>query len=218
MSLLGILLSSFFIGFSGAVMPGPLLGITIDASLKKGFIAGPLIIIGNGILEFSLIILMTLGLKDFLANNLIAGFIGITGGIYLGWMGYSMVKASIQKTLSLQNSTADNVNPRSLVLSGIIISATNPYFILWWATTGIEMLRQSYTFGLIGVLLFFFGHIMSDLTWYTAISTTFSKGKSLLTNKTYQHIIFVLGLFLLAFSLYFIKNGLVLVTKSMESV
>ena len=208
MTLGGILIGSFLIGFSGAVMPGPLLGITINASLKKGFIAGPLIILGHGILEFVLIIIMTLGFKDFFSNSTVAGFIGIIGGAYLAWMGYGMIVSSVEKTITLQGQETSRINSRNLIFSGIVISATNPYFIIWWATTGFEMLRQSYTFGLYGVLLFFIGHIMSDLTWYTAISTAFSRGKKLLSDVLYQRIILLLGLFLLAFSLYFIKNGL----------
>lgn len=211
MTLGGILISSFLIGFSGAVMPGPLLGITINASLKRGFAAGPLIILGHGILELFLIIAMTLGLKDFFSNSTAAGFIGILGGAYLSWMGYDMITSSIKKTAALQGKETQNINSKNLVLSGIVVSATNPYFIMWWAATGIEMLRQSYVFGLYGVLLFFVGHIMSDLTWYTAVSTAFSRGTKLLSNVLYRRIIFLLGLFLLAFALYFIKNGLTLI-------
>lgn len=207
MTLGGIVIGSFLIGFSGAVMPGPVLGIAINASLKKGFIAGPLIVLGHGILELLLIIIMTFGLRDFFANSKVAGFIGLVGGAYLLWMGYSMVKSSIRKTISLQNQQTKHVDGRSLIIAGAVISATNPYFIMWWATTGMELLRQSYVFGLYGVILFFIGHIMSDLTWYTAISTTFSKGKKLLSDANYRRIILILGCFIIVFSLYFLKSG-----------
>jgi len=34
MTLWGIFFGAFLIGFSGAIMPGPMLGITIDGSIK----------------------------------------------------------------------------------------------------------------------------------------------------------------------------------------
>ena len=68
MVLWGVFISAFLIGFSGAVMPGPMLGITIDGSLKKGWTAGPLVVLGHGILELSLITVMIFGLKDFFSN------------------------------------------------------------------------------------------------------------------------------------------------------
>ena len=136
MVLWGIFISAFLIGFSGAMMPGPMLGVTIDGSFKKGWIAGPLAVLGHGILELILIIIMTFGLKDFFSNPTVAGFIGFFGGAFLAWMGYGMIKSGINKSVSLESQRAGNsAGVRNLALAGALVSATNPYFILWWAST-----------------------------------------------------------------------------------
>ena len=216
MALWGIFISSFIIGFSGAMMPGPMLGITIEGSFKKGWIAGPLIVFGHGILEFILIIVLTFGLRDFLSNPIVAGVIGLFGGSYLAWMGYGMIKSSINKSISLENKEMREIdsNPKSidtgtknLIIAGALVSVTNPYFTLWWASTGIEFVRQSFTLGFIGVLFFYLGHISSDFVWFTAISTAFSKGKKFINDIIYRRIILFLGVFIIAFSLYFISSG-----------
>lgn len=86
MVLWGMFFKAFLIGFSGAMMPGPMLGVTIDGSLKKGWKAGPLIVLGHGILEILLITVMISGLKDFFTNTTVAGIIGLAGGLFLhGW-------------------------------------------------------------------------------------------------------------------------------------
>jgi len=208
MVLWGIFISAFLIGFSGAMMPGPMLGVTIDGSLKKGWTAGPLTVLGHAILELILIIIMTLGLKDFFSNPTVARFIGLFGGAFLAWMGYGMIKSGINKALSLENQKAGNrTGIRNLVLAGALVSITNPYFILWWATTGMESIRQAYALGLIGVSFFFVGHILSDFVWYSAISIAFSRGKKLISNAAYCRIILLLGIFIVAFSIYFIGSG-----------
>ncbi|HHW31104.1 MAG TPA: LysE family transporter [Clostridiaceae bacterium] len=212
MALWGIFISAFLIGFSGAMMPGPMLGVTIDGSLKKGWTTGPLIVSGHGILELILIIIMTFGLKDFFSNPTVAGFIGLFGGAFLAWMGYGMLKSGINKTISLENQKTGNIQGKTLrlknlVLTGILVSATNPYFILWWASTGMESIRQAYTLGLIGVIFFFMGHISSDFVWYTAVSTAFSKGKKLIDDRIYRWVIIALGVFIIAYSIYFIGSG-----------
>lgn len=209
MSLWRIFISAFFIGFSGAMMPGPMLGVTIEGSLKKKWTAGPLIVLGHGILELILIIVMTFGLKDFFSNPTIAGIIGLLGGVYLAWMGYGMIKSGLKKTVSLNNQkTQMSSGMKNLVLAGFIVSATNPYFIMWWASTGMESIRQAYALGLIGVLLFFIGHIMSDLVWYSSVSIAFARGKKLINDSVYCWIILFLGIFIVAFSIYFISSGL----------
>lgn len=91
-------------------MPGPMLGVTIEGSLKrKKWTAGPLIVLGHGILELALIIAMTFGLRDFFSNPVIAGFIGLFGGAFLAWMGYGMIKSGIRKTVSLNNQGQEAV-------------------------------------------------------------------------------------------------------------
>jgi len=189
-------------------MPGPMLGVTIDGSLKKGWTAGPLTVLGHGILELILIIIMMFGLKDFFSNLTVAGFIGLFGGAFLAWMGYGMVKSGVNKSVSLRNQrSGKSAGMRNLVLAGAFVSATNPYFILWWASTGMESIRQAYTAGLIGVLFFFMGHILSDFVWFSAISTAFSRGKKLISDVVYCRIVFLLGIFIIAFSVYFIGSG-----------
>jgi threonine/homoserine/homoserine lactone efflux protein len=123
-------------------------------------------------------------------------------------MGYGMIKSGINKSVSLKNQRAGNsAGMRNLVLAGALVSATNPYFILWWASTGMESIRQSYTLGLIGVLFFFIEHILSDFVWYSAISTAFSRGKKLMNDTIYRWVILFLGAFIIIFFIKFVVGG-----------
>lgn len=209
MQFLKIFARAFLIGFSGAMMPGPMLGVTIEESLRrKKWTAGPLIVLGHGILELTLVIFMTFGLRDFFSNPTVAGIIGLCGGAYLAWMGCGMVKSGLKKAISIQNQNSGNhLNLGSLVLTGIIVSATNPYFIIWWASTGLESVRQAYDCGVACVLLFFCGHVLSDFAWYTSVSAAFAGGRKLIGDTVYCRIILVLGIFISAFSVYFVIGG-----------
>src|SRR5690554_3194053 len=104
MLFLGVFLTSFIIGFSGAIMPGPMLGVTIEGSLKKGWITGPLVVVGHAILELVLILLLVFGAKEFFSKPLIAGLIGLIGGAFLAWMGIGMIRSGVYKTVSLEKS------------------------------------------------------------------------------------------------------------------
>ncbi len=207
MNLWGIFLSALIIGFSGAMMPGPMLGVTIDGSLKKGSVAGPMVVSGHGILELILVVVMAFGLKDFFANPKVAGLIGLVGGVFLMWMGYGMVRLAVRNAVSIQDGAKGRFSAQSLVLAGAVVSITNPYFIMWWATTGMEMIRQAYALGFLGVAFFYMGHILSDLIWYSAVSVGVSRGKKILSDVVYRRVIFALGLFLIGFSLYFMYSG-----------
>jgi len=189
-------------------MPGPMLGVTIDGSIKKGFVAGPLIVLGHAILELLLVISMAFGLKDFFANPVVSGLIGVFGGAFLGWTGYGMVKSGIKNTVSINSQNKGNVIGNNLVFAGIIVSISNPYFFIWWVSTGMESVRQAYTMGLTGVVFFYLGHILSDFVWYSIVAAAFASGKKLISDTVYRWLIIILGFFLSGFSIYFIISGL----------
>src|SRR5512140_2375567 len=87
-----IALSSFIVAFSGALVPGPLFTITIGESVKRGFVAGPLIILGHGILELFLVLLLVTGMTPFLRTDGAKLAIAVIGGIILLIMGGMMIK------------------------------------------------------------------------------------------------------------------------------
>jgi threonine/homoserine/homoserine lactone efflux protein len=87
--LTAIFISSFIIALSGAMMPGPVLTVAISETTKRGFLAGPLIVLGHAILEISLLILLTLGFADFINNPELLGIVGIAGALFC--FGYPLI-------------------------------------------------------------------------------------------------------------------------------
>ncbi len=203
--LLFIGISSFFIALSGAMMPGPLFTVTMYETPRKGWITGPLLVAGHGVLELTLLLLIISGLGSFLMMKETFITISFIGGFFLFFMSFSMFR-SISK-LSLNNEMQKQVKG-SLFLSGILLSLANPYWSFWWATIGVGYLVQSMEIGTSGIIAFFTGHILGDLAWYSTISVGLYKGKRLLNNKLYRKIVLICALILMGFSLYFIGAGI----------
>ena len=83
---------SFILGLSGAMMPGPVLAVTITETLKRGFMAAVLIVCGHSVLELVTVALLALGVGAALNNFIAAGIIGVVGGGVLLWMTIGMLK------------------------------------------------------------------------------------------------------------------------------
>ena len=90
--LLSIFASSFMLALSGAMMPGPLLTVTISESSRRGAIAGPLMIFGHGLLELLLVIALLSGFAAVLHREDVFIGIALLGGATLFWMATSMLK------------------------------------------------------------------------------------------------------------------------------
>src|SRR5712692_8155136 len=101
MDLLLLAFSWWLIGFSGAMMPGPVTALVVTETARRGFIAGPLITIGHVLLELAMVIALFFGLGDLLKQNVVAGAIGIFGGLVLLWMGFDIARSAWMRRVSL---------------------------------------------------------------------------------------------------------------------
>ncbi|MCX8034468.1 MAG: LysE family translocator [Thermodesulfovibrio sp.] len=197
-------ISSFVIALSGAMIPGPLFAVTVSEAPRRGWIAGPILVAGHGVLELTLLVLIISGLGSFLQLKETFVIVAFIGGGFLLFMAFSMFRSLPR--LSLNNNPNRQING-SLFLSGILLSLANPYFTFWWTTIGVSYLVQSMEIGTFGVIAFFTGHILGDLAWYSALSLGVDKGKKLLNDAIYRKIVFFCALILICFSLYFIWTG-----------
>jgi threonine/homoserine/homoserine lactone efflux protein len=202
--LLTIFVSSFVIALSGAMMPGTLLTVTISESSRRGFIAGPLLILGHGILELSLLIAILLGLAPLFTQEWFFIVISLAGGGILLWMAFGMFRTLPSLSLSLNTGQTDRNN---LVLTGVLMSVANPYWIIWWATIGLGYILHSRQFGLWGILFFFTGHILADLAWYAVISAAVGKGRTFFSDRIYKGVIGACAVFLVFFACYLLYKA-----------
>lgn len=198
--LLGIFGTSFVIALSGALMPGPVLTVTISESSRRGFWAGPLIIVGHGILELVLVILLLLGLGPYLKKDIVFGVVGLCGALILMWMAFGMFRSIPSLKLNLEPGAEEGRNP---ILAGILMSLANPYWTIWWATIGLGYIVFAMKFGAVGVIAFFAGHLSADFAWYSIVSLTISRGRSFLSERLYRGIIAVCASALVVFSVWF---------------
>ncbi|NLX02142.1 MAG: LysE family transporter [Syntrophomonadaceae bacterium] len=206
MDITTLFITAFLVGLSGAMMPGPLLTVTIAESAQRGFKAGPLIVLGHAILELALIIALLAGLSLYLQKPVVTTVISIIGGAFLLFMGFNMIKDVLQGRVALENSENDagkviNMHP---VVAGILVSVSNPFWSIWWATIGLTYLTMALKSGAVGITSFFSGHIMADLLWYSLIAAAIAGGRRFLKQQVYQTIIMLCGLFLIGLGGYFI--------------
>lgn len=211
LTLFGIMIGSFTLALSGAMMPGPLLTVAVVESARRGFMTGPLLMLGHSILELALIIAIVKGAASYLKHALVTNTISIVGGGVLFWMGLGMIIQSRHISLPINDSAKEKAeigygfHP---VVEGIVVSVSNPYWLIWWLTIGLGYMLMAMGYGTVGILSFFVGHIMADFLWYSLVSYGVSRGKKFFTDKLYRGIIRFCGVFLILFGFWFVSSGL----------
>jgi len=201
MKLLFFLIQVFVISLSGAMAPGPVTTAAIAMGARSRY-AGALLALGHAILEFPLIILIIFGMAQFLKSSKTQIAIGLAGGIFLLIMAIQMLKG-LTKTQNLNNKSAKH----KPILTGLILSASNPYFLIWWATIGLALATTAGSFGVWAFALFALTHWLTDLIWLQALSYASFKGTALLSPKSQKIVLAICSLALLLFGLFFIYNS-----------
>ncbi len=189
------------ISCSGAMQPGPVTATAIAMGARSRY-AGALLAIGHGIIEFPLMVVIILGMGKYFKLPRVQIAIGLAGGVFL-------ILMAVQALLSLR--TKADAQPKALagrpILAGIILSAGNPYFLLWWATVGLALATQATKWGIWAFALFALAHWSVDLIWLQILSWASFKGSSLLGPRIQQIVLLVCSLALFAFGVFFIYSS-----------
>ncbi len=205
MSYGAFLITAILISLSGVMAPGPLTVVVVGKGARSPR-AGALIALGHGAVEFPLMILVVLGLGPLFQNDVFATSVGLAGGAVLLWMAAGLL-------LSLRRSAATEAAPELLreaspFMAGALMTAGNPYFIIWWATVGATLVFRAWGYGVWQFAVFAVVHWSLDLIWYYFLSSAAFKGTKLLGDRFLKGVSLVAGLMLLYFGIRFLTGAL----------
>jgi threonine/homoserine/homoserine lactone efflux protein len=194
-------------GFSltGVMAPGSITSATIAFGGRSRW-AGAWIAAGHGLFEIPLIFLLLFGLGVYVQTPPAKILIGLLGGVFLLWLGVRMLRDLRRDSFDLTNSHTGT----SALLTGFVLTATNPYFLLWWAVGGLLVARNALEFGVTTLLLFVVLHWSLDLIWLTILSLTTFYGASLLNVRGQRILMGFCGAAMLFFGGMFIVRALLL--------
>jgi threonine/homoserine/homoserine lactone efflux protein len=220
-----VFILSFITALSGALMPGPLLTVTIAQTARRGMRASVLLVVGHSLLELVLVVGLWFGLGHLLRIRPVIGTITVLGGAMLLWMGWGMIRDARRGALDIRTTANDGGNGvlpapdpsgsvpirrENPILTGMAVSISNPYWVIWWATIGLTFFAALSQNAVSTICAFYFGHIMGDILWYLAIGIAVTTGRRLINPTVYRVIVQICGVFLIFLGgsfLYLIATG-----------
>ena len=194
-SLLVIIISA-----SGVMSPGPLFAANITYGLKEGAKSGIKIAIGHSIVELPLIILLGIGVFSLEIFPEFRTAISIFGAITL--FGFAVMQI---RTILKKNNNITIKPKQGPIITGILFSALNPFFIIWWLTIGLKLISDAMMiWAFAGILIVFVLHIWMDFAWLGITAFLASKSKRIISNKNYKIMVLGLSMALIYFGITFL--------------
>ena len=182
-------------------MPGPLFAVTIKKAAKSK-IAGVLIAVGHGIVEFPLMFLIYFVLSQFQIPSAVQITVGLIGGFLMIVIGIQTFRKRLRKDDNIVSLKRDSV------MAGVYTTAVNAGFILWWLTIGTTLILNAQLFGLLGFSVFAGVHWLCDFSWYTVAALVVFKSQRFWNDKIRMGItLFCVAIFV-GFGAYFMGSAI----------
>lgn len=204
----GIFFTSWLVGFSGAMSPGPVSAVTVVEGARRGFWAGPGIAVGHGLVEVVLVALLASGLGGLLQTEAAGRTLAVVGGLALMGFGLLTARGTREARLADSAQAAEGLARWGSLPAGVLTTLSNPFWLVWWATIGAAYLAVSARLGLAGLAAFYVGHWLADLSWGSFLSGATAGGRRWLSDRGYRWLLVGGGAFLVAFGGVFVLYGM----------
>ena len=190
------------ISASGVMSPGPLFAANITYGLKQGTKAGIKIAIGHTIVELPLVILLGIGIFSLEIFPEFKTIISILGAITLFVFAFMQIKSTLKK-----NKKSETKLKQGPIITGVLLSALNPFFIIWWLTIGLKLISDAMAiWAFVGILIVFVLHVWMDFVWLGSTAFLISKSKKIISNTNYKIIMLALSVILIYFGITFLTD------------
>lgn len=189
------------VSLSGVMAPGPVTAATLAAGTRSRH-AGFLMAVGHGIVELPLMLLVVAGANRLLAVRGVTVTIGLLGGAFLLWMGAQMLR-DIRKA----DDDKKPVGAGNPLWIGIMLTAGNPYFLMWWVFVGLALATQAVQLGPAAFALFALVHWLCDVVWLEALSWSSFKGTRLFGPRSRGVVLGICGAALIVVGAMFILDA-----------
>lgn len=207
MLLFDFVLTVVLVTASGAFAPGPLFFGTLVHGAKNGLRAGFSSATGHMAVEFPLVLLLALGLVGASAQPVVRQAVSILGGAALLIFGGLQLREALKgpTTGDLSNSRL----PANSIFLGVVFTALNPFFIIWWLTIGSKLVVEALIFAsLAGVFLMYVSHVWMDYAFLGAGAYFAKRGVQFVGSKGFRLLLAIFGLFLIYFGVVFVSSAL----------
>ena len=188
-------------GLAAGLMPGPLLALVIQQTLRHGPREGIKVAAAPLLTDLPIVAAALFALNRLVDADGVLGAISLLGAAFLSCLAYESV------TTDLAAHAGPATTPRSLQ-KGVAANLLNPHPYLFWLTVGAPILWHAWATSPVnaaGFLVAMYGCLVGSKM---LLALLVGRGRTVLTSRAYVLLVRALGVMLLVFALLFLRDGL----------
>lgn len=203
------LLAGISFGLSAGFAPGPLFAMVISQTLRYGLKEGIKAALAPLVTDLPLIAVTLLVLANLYAFKPLLGLVSIAGGLFLLYLAYENMTA-----VAAAPETDAPEKPDSL-LKGAVVNLLSPHPFLFWLTVGSPTILSAYAQGIAPAAAFLISFYVCLVGAKIVLAVLVNRSREFLAGKVYGYTMKILGILLLIFALYLLRDGALLLRESL---
>ena len=187
-----------------ASLPGPILVLIASETLRKGAVAGCLVMTAPLFVDALVMLPLALLLQAALVPGKSWVLLGSTGALLLFWLGMQSLRLDLgQPERDAKRGWNLGRSELPSFLKGVLTHLTNPYPYIYWGTVGVIFVRQGLERGgAPGALLFPLGFWLGAGTLNLLVVFVATRGRRLLPPRWEPYLHRFSGLLLMGCALW----------------
>ena len=187
---------------SGALSPGLLSASAIAVGVYLGATGGLLVALGHTVFELPYVGLLVYWAERFdrtlkrLEKPL--ALVTLAMALYFAAGLFKTVIGLLEGNRAASYGVSVGSTPLQAFIAGIVFTGANPYFLAWWLTVALPLVRKAATLGAKGFATMYLSHVWIDYAWLALLAAT-AGGLASITSL-YAGILAALALLLLLFA------------------
>jgi threonine/homoserine/homoserine lactone efflux protein len=184
------LLLGIALGLGAGLSPGPLLGLVLTSTLKRGLGAGVRIALAPLLTDAPIVLLSVFVLESLPAAAVRA--LGVVGGAYVIYLGTQALRGA--RTAEL--SAARNASSRRDILRGALVNALSPHPWLFWLSAGGPLLVNAWGDAPVRGVTFLVGFYGLLVGTKILVAGAVTAGRQRMSERWYQRALLAAGVLL----------------------
>jgi len=201
------LVAGVVLGLSAGFSPGPLFALVLSQTLRHGVREGIKVAASPLITDLPIILACTFVLSRLAGYEGLLGAVSLAGAAVVAHMAYGTFRAKRREAGPAQ------AEPKSL-LKGARVNALSPHPYLFWLTVGAPMILKGLQTGPFAPVLFVLGFTGCLVGAKAILAALAGRSSRLLDGKRYEYVMRALGLLLLLFAGFLVRDGLRLLGRT----
>ncbi len=178
LSLPALAVAAYLVSMATVVVPGPITIVASRLAMSRHITAAVWFLVGVTVLDIVLFVLLVSGAGPVLRTIGALPAVEIGGGLVLLWGGVrSLRSGSDPAPQSDERALPSSASAATHFTLGILVSAGNPHYWIWWVTAGLAFVEAARPYGMPGLSWLLTALVAGVASWYAWLLWALHRGK-----------------------------------------